>query len=151
MSACANCGTEIEYIGVGLRRNLAIKQTLEEAASSNPYSPIDCGHCGHELYDGHGNLKVKKKVADRFAKLKEANKPRDQFTSFVNGQRYPHYGVMKKIEEMGYRMPTEFRGGSDRLAATIGMSHADLATAWRKSEQELRQLGVIKITHPPKK
>ena len=151
MSACANCGTEIEYIGVGLRRNLAIKQTLEEAASSNPYSPIDCGHCGHELYDGHGNLKVKKTLADRFAKLKAASKPRDHFTTYVNGEKHTHYFLMPKLEAMGYRMPRDFRGGSQQLAAQIGMSHADLATAWGKSEQELRQLGVIKITHPPKK
>ncbi|MCM3615718.1 hypothetical protein M3672_14900 [Microbacterium enclense] len=87
---------------------------------------------------------------DRFEALKRGYEPRDQFTTF-GGSKKTHYGVTKRLEEAGYRMPSEFSGNSNQLAEKIGIDHADLARTWTGSEQELRQLGLIKITHPPKK
>ena len=90
------------------------------------------------------------RLKDRFEALKRGYVARDQFTTFGGGKQ-THYGVMKRLEENGYQLPSEFSGSSDELARRIGIEHADLSRMWTGSEQELRQLGLIKLTHPQTK
>lgn len=92
----------------------------------------------------------KPRFKDRFAALKKGYEARDQFTTY-GGSKRTHFGVTKRLEEAGYQMPSEFSGNSTQLAQKIGIDHADLARMWTGDEQELRQLGLIKITHPDKK
>jgi len=55
MSACPSCGTEVVAISVGPDRTHARAMSVRISARLFPWDPIDCGHCGFELYSGDGS------------------------------------------------------------------------------------------------
>lgn len=135
---CPRCGRdwldEEEFIN--LHTGEVLKGGVPEGAM------LKCFQCGHRHKAGtRGSSRRRFGLRDRYER-------RDAFTfTKANGEDHTNFAVAPALERRGVQLPKDFSGSSDQLASTLQMSHRELAKVWRMSEDELRQLGTIRITH----
>ena len=135
---CPKCGRDWldEEEFVNLRTGETLKGGVPEGVM------IKCFQCGHSHKAGVGGS------PRRRGGLKDNYERRDHFTfTKANGEDHTNFAMAPALERMGVKLPKDFSGSSDQLASTLQMSHKELARVWRMSEDKLRQLGAIRITH----
>lgn len=135
---CPKCGRDWldEEEFVNLRSGEILKGGVPAGAT------IKCFQCGHKHKAGAGGS------GRRRGRLGKSYERRDHFTfTKANGEDHTNFAVAPALERMGVKLPSDFSGSSDDLASVLQMDHRELARVWRMSEDKLRQLGTIRITH----
>lgn len=142
-SICPKCKQHINHIAPGKTRLGMKPQTIDEAIAEDPGLPIDCGHCGYELYDGRGNKRSSGRGwrAPRQRNRDALKKTYVRETQLKSEDGYVHYGMLNKLQERGYEVPRDFSGNSHALAMRLGITHEELARLWKTSTSDLRRRG----------
>lgn len=98
-----------------------------------------CADCGRVF----SASQVQSAVRGSGGKLRESYVRQTQLKS---SDGFVHYGMLKRLDQSGYKVPKGFRGTSDDLARSIGISHGDLARLWKTSESELQKRGRFELS-----